>query len=656
MRRSLSTLMLLVCGCLIGQASAQSNVEIEDEQIDSGARTPLTSRDAPNIVTVFGRDEIVRSGARDLLDLLLMVPGFFPAIDVEGVVGLGFRGQWGHEGKILLLVDGQEFNETLYGTTPMPFRLPAMLLERVEVIRGPGSATYGGFAGLAVINISTRSSRTLDGAAASVEYGHLERGYGHTSVVASGTTSQLLRGSSASVSVAYLNGNVSDRTYTDFSNQRYDMLKASRVGTFHLNAAFAYRGLRVRFVFEDHTLTLQSGTGRVEPFVDHERFRSYFGELAYTLRPRPSMTLQLRNTIKSHTPWQVENESSELYYDKTALRWRLSAILTWQPRDFVLWTLGADGYWDHARVNSSAVVGLQTLFGDSRTFDLGNIAVFTNLLLRTRIVNVTAGARFEWNSAYGPSFVPRVGLTRVWKRANVKLLYSMAFRSPVIENITLNPTIRPEQTHVVEAEAGFQPTGHITLGVNAYFILINRPIVYQYDQARMQEVYTNAQRTGSAGLEALVRMKYSWGYATATYSYYNAAGLNRVDAYAVFEDKSLLRGLPGHKLTLQSSFQLWKEKVYWSVSGVYFSERYGALAGAPDGSGAGLDGRDQGRFLLNTMLTYRGLFTKDLHVSLGATNLLGTPFRLLQPYAGDHAPYSLGSREVMVRVTYGAWD
>lgn len=291
MTRGRFALALLLSAALAGHAFAQSSVEIEDEQIDSGARTPLTSRDAPNIVTVFGRDEIVRSGARDLLDLLLMVPGFFPAIDVEGVVGLGFRGQWGHEGKILLLVDGQELNETLYGTTPMPFRLPAMLLERVEVIRGPGSATYGGFAGLAVINISTRSNRTLDGASASVEYGHLERGYGHTSVVASGTTNQLLRGSSASISIAYINGNLSDRPYTDFSNQSYDMLKASRIGTFHLNAAFAYRGLRVRFIFEDHTIALQSGTGRVEPFVDQERFRSYFGELAYTLRPRPSMTL-----------------------------------------------------------------------------------------------------------------------------------------------------------------------------------------------------------------------------------------------------------------------------------------------------------------------------------------------------------------------------
>ena len=33
---------------------------------------------------------------------------------IEGIVGVGIRGNWGHEGKVLLLLDGLEVNENLY--------------------------------------------------------------------------------------------------------------------------------------------------------------------------------------------------------------------------------------------------------------------------------------------------------------------------------------------------------------------------------------------------------------------------------------------------------------------------------------------------------------------------------------------------------------
>src|SRR4051794_9851238 len=76
-------------------------------------KTSTTMRDSPAVITIVTREEIVNSGARDLIDVLNLVGGFAFASDVNGVVGVGFRGNWGHEGKILLLVDGQTVNEGL---------------------------------------------------------------------------------------------------------------------------------------------------------------------------------------------------------------------------------------------------------------------------------------------------------------------------------------------------------------------------------------------------------------------------------------------------------------------------------------------------------------------------------------------------------------
>jgi outer membrane receptor for ferrienterochelin and colicin len=78
---------------------------------------PSTLRESPGIVSVVTAEEIRKSGARDLIDILRMVPGFDFGVDVQGTVGIGARGNWAHEGKVSLRIDGQEMNELLYSTS-----------------------------------------------------------------------------------------------------------------------------------------------------------------------------------------------------------------------------------------------------------------------------------------------------------------------------------------------------------------------------------------------------------------------------------------------------------------------------------------------------------------------------------------------------------
>lgn len=93
--------------------------ELLNMQTDLGSMVELTPRETPGIITIVSRDEIVRSGARDLIDVLNLVPGFSFGYDVDGVIGLTSRGNWGHEGKILFLYNGHVINEGMYGVTPL---------------------------------------------------------------------------------------------------------------------------------------------------------------------------------------------------------------------------------------------------------------------------------------------------------------------------------------------------------------------------------------------------------------------------------------------------------------------------------------------------------------------------------------------------------
>src|ERR1700740_1155798 len=79
--------------------------------ISVASKKPLNVRESPSIVTLVTAEEIKNSGARDLIDVLRLVPGIDFGVDEQGVVGIGMRGNWAHEGKVLLLLDGTGRNE-----------------------------------------------------------------------------------------------------------------------------------------------------------------------------------------------------------------------------------------------------------------------------------------------------------------------------------------------------------------------------------------------------------------------------------------------------------------------------------------------------------------------------------------------------------------
>src|SRR3990167_895595 len=133
--------------------SLEQLMEIE---VDTASRRPSTWREQPGVITVFTAEDMVAMGAKTLLDVVQRIPGTSLGIDGRNSIGLMMRGNWTLEGKILVLLNDMPLNELLYGSwSPLPY-IPVGQLDRVEVLRGPGSTQYGGSAQLAVIRIFTR--------------------------------------------------------------------------------------------------------------------------------------------------------------------------------------------------------------------------------------------------------------------------------------------------------------------------------------------------------------------------------------------------------------------------------------------------------------------------------------------------------------------
>ena len=202
--------------------------ELLDLEVQVASAEPQSTREAPAVVTVVTRQEIELSGARDLIDVLRRVSGFDFGVDVWGVVGIGFRGHWGHEGKIMLAVDGMIMNEPMYGNLAFGAHFPIAQIERIEIIRGPGSVIHGNSAELAVINVITKIGSEQPGLRIGTTGGMFEGGYSRLNLDASygragGAGADGVAHSYFGVSVAGATAQRSTQTYTDIYGDAYDM-------------------------------------------------------------------------------------------------------------------------------------------------------------------------------------------------------------------------------------------------------------------------------------------------------------------------------------------------------------------------------------------------------------------------------------------------
>jgi iron complex outermembrane receptor protein len=146
-----------------GQAWAQSLDTGALEQVfgepvtSSATGRPQLVSEAPADMEIITQDDIRRSGATSIPDILQFLPGLDVRRYGMGDVDVGIRGyNQPYNPRLLVLVNGREVYEQAYGHVPWE-EIPVQLSEirQIEVIKGPNSALYGFNAVSGVINIIT---------------------------------------------------------------------------------------------------------------------------------------------------------------------------------------------------------------------------------------------------------------------------------------------------------------------------------------------------------------------------------------------------------------------------------------------------------------------------------------------------------------------
>ncbi|HEV8269587.1 MAG TPA: TonB-dependent receptor [Thermoanaerobaculia bacterium] len=131
---------------------------ILSEETAIATKTKMNGDFVPGIVTVLHGDELEALGFETAWEALSLVPGMMAVRDGAGnpsvfVRGLDFPF---NNGNVKLLVNGVALSRESAGINGIALQIPVQEVDRIEVIRGPGSVLYGDFAFMGLVNIVTR--------------------------------------------------------------------------------------------------------------------------------------------------------------------------------------------------------------------------------------------------------------------------------------------------------------------------------------------------------------------------------------------------------------------------------------------------------------------------------------------------------------------
>ena len=541
-------------------------MRMEIPKVYGASKYEQKTTEAPSSVTIVTSEEVKKFGHRTLADLLQSVRGLYVTYN-RNYSFLGTRGfnRGDFNSRILLLVDGHRVNNSLsdgafLGTE---FILDVDLIDRVEVIRGPGSALYGNNAFFGVINVVTKRGDHFRGPEISGEVASFDTYEGRFTY---GNRFQnglemLLSG-----------------TYYDSHGPLGDRADDDTFGSFF--GSIGYSDFTLQGAFNSREKGVPTGV---------------FGTVPDDSRTRTSDDRSYAALKFAHQFPDVVDVAAQIYYDRHDLTedsffnftnlvpplallnrevqvgewWGSEVQLTKAVLDRHTFTLGAEYRDDfrQKRRNFNLEPRSGTLGGTNRTTDnygiyfQGDIGILTNL-------HFVGGVRYDKYGSHDPTVNPRLALIySPVEKSVLKAIYGTAFRAPnFFERNLESPSRELDPETVTSYELVYEQGigDHLRSSVSLFYNEIDDLISLQPDPLGGSS-YQNVEGAEARGIETELEGKFPWGLiGRVSYSYQEA------------EDRESNRRLtdsPRHLGKLNVSVPFWEEKIFGGVEFQYTSGR-----------------------------------------------------------------------------------
>lgn len=452
--------------------SLEELMKIEIASVSGASKFEQKVTEAPSSVSIITADDIRKFGYRTLADILRSVRSFNISYardySYAGVRGFGRPGDY--NSRILLLIDGHRTNENNYDMAFLgtEFILDVDLINRVEVIRGPGSSLYGNNAFFAVINVITKRGSYLKGPEVSAEAGSFQTYKGRVSY-----GNKFQSGMDVIVSGTGYDSKGDNLYFKDFDPVYSNDPRAANNGIADhcdydrfqsLFAKFSHLGITIEGAYSSRTKGVPTGAYQTdfnEPDSRYIDTRGYVDmKYEHNLGKETDIVARL---FYDYYKFNADYPSFVVYetLNKSLAKgewWGSEIRLTSRLFDFHHLIIGAE-YTDNMRKDHKNYdVDPYHVYDDNRKHsNIWALYLQDEFKLASNLI-VNAGARYDHYSTFGGTANPRLALIySPLEKSFIKLLYGTAFRAPndyemLYTYVTqeANPELKPEKIKTYE--------------------------------------------------------------------------------------------------------------------------------------------------------------------------------------------------------------
>jgi outer membrane receptor for ferrienterochelin and colicins len=418
-----------------------------------------TLSNAPGIVSVVTRDELRRFGGMTLGEILQRVPGltgtsqYFTDRDMVAARGDQTKTAGGH---ILFLINGRPTREVQEGgiISDLLESFPVEILERIEIVRGPGSVLYGSNAYSAVINLITRTPEANHTSAEGLG--------GANGAVASSTQFLYKHGDLNAIAAAQLHDAPDwPLTYVVPPSER-NLPFAPHVPNVQdvnlLDKGFgAYVGVNYKGLSFMSAFTEFQSTAFVQGTVGETRLTRDFANLGYEHQVTAKWDVDFNLTYTRTTFAEAPYPSATRDSDEAIIEY--TNLISLSSKDRL--TVG---------ILANRIEGLElytgvtpaTVSAEGRRPGGAFYAQLDHQLLNN--LKLIGGFQSNKSGNIPLNTVPRAGV--IWNpssRSSIKMLYGQAFRAPSLDENLLNrpgivgnPNLKPEKVGTFDLGFGYQ--------------------------------------------------------------------------------------------------------------------------------------------------------------------------------------------------------
>lgn len=498
---------------LLGQGFTQETEELitmslEDllnMEVITVSKTAEKLSDAPGVISVITKQEMVMFGGTTLKNVLERVPSLIGStVYMTDRSTIAPRGDQvlASSSHVLLLINGRPVRESLEGGIKSEIyeSFPINIIEKIEVIRGPGSVLYGSNAFSAVINIITEEAKengaTVTGLAGESEaYGALGKVMfksGDFSLVAAGREFK-----KADWETKFSYGNYYNPTMSFDTTITMDITIPNKGTGVYLD--MNYKNLRFMGSYTDwkHTYFVTDFQTVIPvPTYGDVKWEKGFANLGYSLWVSKKWNMDFnvtynKSTFKTSSWPSTSRDSYEVVGEWTNF---------YNPIDKLSVVFG--GLYNYFQGEEETPD--EGKITDGNRYSFGAYAQLDYRLIEK--LKLIGGLQANKVEKIDLNVVPRLGV--IWypfERINVKALYSQAFRAPSINELSIsfsqmrgNPNLKPELVSTLDLGVNYH-VEQLHAGLN-FFHSKMTDIIYQ-DRSGAFPTYMNGDEVTFQGVE-----------------------------------------------------------------------------------------------------------------------------------------------------------